>query len=202
MKRFIIYTLFIVFLINCQSLAKLKYGIKNPYFATESDLNSFLLKYKIQQNSFFFKDWESYKQAITSKYSSIPDAYFFNKNGEFVTYKKTASDCNAKVDEFIAELNNFSSIEGDKTKNISEIIPLLTNTKNEKIDLNEVTVLISWASFIGKVNEDKAFEWIRILDEAKNNNVKVNYYLINYDLQKSWDLNEEDENEIKESFKM
>lgn len=173
MKKTIIYFIIYLLLLNCQSIAKIKYGVKNPYFATEKKLTAFLIKYNVQQNSiFYFKDWESYRKAIMSKYSSIPDAYFFNKNGEFVAYKKTASDCNAKVEEFINELNSFSSKEGDKNKNINEIIPLLSNTKDEKVGLNEITVLISWASFIGKVNEDKAFEWIKVLDNAKKKQCK------------------------------
>lgn len=35
----------------------------------------------------------------------------------------------------------------------------------------------------------------------KKNNVKINYYLINYDLQKSWNLSNEEE-EINKIFKL
>ena len=70
------------------------------------------------------------------------------------------------------------------------------------IVLNEITVLITWATYLGKVNKQKAFEWIKLLEQAKDQGIKINYYLINYDLQESWNLNSNEKKEILNTFKM
>lgn len=194
--------LLFILLINCKTLTKISYGVKNPNFKKNNDLYSFLKKDNVDSKSiYFFKDYDNMIKAYQLRYSTIPDAYFFNNNGNFIPYKSNAEQCNAKVDDFISDLKNIN-INKSENKNIKDFIPLLKNDKNEVIVLNEITVLITWATYLGKVNKQKAFEWIKLLEQAKDQGIKINYYLINYDLQESWNLNSNEKKEILNTFKM
>lgn len=201
MKKIQFLLLFIL-LINCKTLTKMSYGVKNPKFKKIHELRIFLNKNNIDSKSiYFFKDFDNMIKAYQLKYSTIPDAYFFNQNGNFIPYKSNAEQCNAKVDDFITDLKNIN-INKSENKNINDFIPLLSNDKNEVIVLNEITVIITWATYLGKMNKQKAFEWIKLLEQAKDQGIKVNYYLVNYDLQECWDLSSDEKKEILDAFKM
>lgn len=201
MKKIQFLLLFIL-LINCKTLTKINYGVKNPNFKKIHDLRNFLNKNNIDSKSiYFFKDFDNMIKAYQLKYSTIPDAYFFNQNGNFIPYKNNTEQCNAKVDDFITDLKNIN-INKSENKNINDFIPLLSNDKNEVIVLNEITVIITWATYLGKVNKQKAFEWIKLLEQAKDKGIKVNYYLVNYDLQECWELSSDEKKEILDTFRM
>ncbi len=201
MKKIQFLLLFIL-LTNCKTLTKMSYGIKNPSFKKNYELYNFLKKNNVDSKSiYFFKDFITMAKGYELKYSTIPDAYFFNQNGNFIPYKKNTEKCNAKVDDFITDLKNIN-FNKSENKNIKDFIPLLSNDKNKEIVLNEITVLITWATFLGKTNKKKAFEWIKLLEQAKEKGIKVNYYLINYDLQESWELNNDEKKEILNAFKI
>jgi hypothetical protein len=57
-------------------------------------------------------------------------------------------------------------------------------------------VFITWAVFAGKLNDEKAFEWVKLLNDAKKKGINVNYYLLNCDFQKSWNLSKEEKEGI------
>ena len=196
------FLLFFILLVNCKTLTKISYGVKSPSFKKNYELYNFLKRNNIDPKSiYFFTDFDNMIKAYELKYSTIPDAYFFNQNGDFIPYKSNTEQCNAKVDDFITDLKkiNFNKSEN---KNIKDFIPLLSNDKNKEIVLNEITVLITWATYLGKVNKQKAFEWIKLLEQAKDEGIKVNYYLVNYDLQECWELNNDEKKEILDAFKI
>lgn len=201
MKKIKLLLLFTL-LVNCKTLTKISYSVKNPNFKKNVELYNFLKKNNVNLKSiYFFKDFDNMIKGYELKYSTIPDAYFFNQNGDFIPYKSNTEQCNAKVDDFITDLKNINNNKSEN-KNINDFIPLLSNDKNEVIVLNEITVLITWATYLGKVNKQKAFEWIKLLEQAKEKGIKVNYYLVNYDLQECWELKSDEKIEILESFKM
>lgn len=200
-KHFILPFIFLI--VSCKSITKIYLGVKNPTFKTHEQINDFLIKKDLSQSSIYYvKSWVNYENLLKSKYSSFPEAFFFNNEGEFVNYKKDSKECNANVGEFIKNLNNFSNFKIDKTKNIKTIEENISNNKGEKFDHAEINVVITWATFLGKVNKNKAFEWIKLLEEAKKEGINVNYYLVNYDLQESWNLNSNDKKEILDTFKL
>lgn len=202
MKK-ICYLLIIILFTNCKSITKISLGVKNPTFKTEMEINNFMLQENLNQPSIYFvKSWKSYEILLKKKFSSFPDAYFFNKNGDFVNYKKDSKECNSNVGEFIKNLKDFSKLETDSTKNIKIFKENILNNKNEKFQESDVTVIITWATFLGKVNKNKAFEWINLIKEAQISGQSINYYLINYDLQESWNLEEKEKNEILNAFKI
>jgi hypothetical protein len=203
MKKLSFFLLFVFLLTSCKTVTKIYLGVKNPSFKTHNQLNDFLIKKDLKQSSIYYiKSWKNYENLLKTKFSSFPEAYFFNKEGDFVNYKKDSKECNAKVGEFIKSLANFSNFKIDKSKNLKKFEENISNSKNEKFKNSDINVIITWATFVGKVNKNKAFEWIKLLEQAKDKGIKVNYYLVNYDLQDSWELNNDEKKEILDAFKI
>lgn len=178
---------------GCKASLKREYGIKEPKLENKTTINEFLISKKIDNsNIYIFKNLMAYAQASNKKILNIPDAIFFNKYGHFVSYKKTAKDCNAKIDDFLTDLEGFSKLPSDPTQKMDELLTLVTNGMNSNPVKNEITVFITWAVFAGKLNDEKAFNWLKLLEEAKSKGIKVSYYLLNCDIQESWNLSEEE----------
>ena len=177
------------FMCGCQSAAKVAYRVKAPRLESDASVRSYLSKNKIQASEiYYFKDILAFAQASKMKLLSFPDAIFFNENGQMVTYKKSAEDCNAGVDDFIKDLKNISNTPDPEAVTLSDLSNLLST--NLPSNSNRITVVLTFTIYSGRVNDEHAFAWIELLDQAKKNNVAVDYYLLNCDYQKSWNLNQ------------
>lgn len=181
---------FILIQLSCKSyILKTYYGLKDPEIECQTSIKRFLVKNKIDTTDVFvFKDFNSFTRASKMKLLRVPDAIFFNKAGNYVSYKKSATDCNAKIGTFISDLNSFPTLEQDENRKLNDLITLITNNKNQKLETNDVNVFITWGVFAGKLNRDKAFQWVKLLKQAQKDGVKVNYYLLNCDLQEGWNI--------------
>ncbi len=187
----------IILMVSCNPVAKMVLQVKKPNFETTDSQEIFLKKNKVVVADFFyFRDFNSFVLASKNKYLSIPDAFFFNKEGNLVRYKKSSSDCNAKVDDFINDLNEFSKAPSDSSINVTKLLALFESNNKIEYKKSEITVFLTWAVFAGKVNKDKTFEWIKLIAEAQKQGVKISYYLVNCDLQDSWGLTVEQKNNI------
>ena len=168
---------------------KTSYGIKNPSLEDEQSVKKYLLKQHIDtSNVYVFKDLNSYSAASKMKMLSIPEAMFFNKDGYFVPYKEEAVNCNANVNKFIMDISAFSEKPADETKKMDNLMAIIVSTNNKQPQRADINVFITWAKFAGKLNREKAFDWIDLLQKAKAQGIKVNYYLLNCDFQKSWGI--------------
>ena len=193
----------VLLMVSCKPLAKIIFHVKSPDFETIDKQRKFLKKNKVFVSDFFyFKDFNSFTSASKNRYLSIPDAFFFNKEGNLVRYKKSSSDCNAKVGDFINDLKEFSNAPSDSSININKLLPLFESESKIEIKKTDVTVFLTWAVFAGKVNKNKTFEWIKLLEKAKSNGINISFYLINCDLQDSWNLTNEQKNKIIKLIKI
>ena len=179
----------LLIMISCSPLAKFIFHVKSPNFETRANQQLFLQKNNVHVSDYFyFKDLNSFVLASKKKYLSIPDAFFFNKEGNLVNYKKSSADCNAKVGDFINDLKGFSNASSDNSINVSELLTFFESKSKINIGKSDITVFLTWAVFAGDVNKNKTFEWIKLLEKAQEKGINVSYYLINCDLQDSWQL--------------
>lgn len=187
------------FLFSCKTVLLKVKGVKDPKIETYSSSKKYLHKNDIDTTRVvYFKDLHSFIKASQKKYMQIPNAYFFDKNGNFVDYRKSATDCNAKIDDFIMDLNTFDKAKKDSTKTLTELKGLFVSS-NEKL-LSEkpegISVFITWAKYVGALNREKAFDWVKLLEEAKQKGINVNYYLLNCDFQENWNLTNEQKKDL------
>lgn len=191
MKRFYLFSLCLVlsFCSGCESTMKFFYGIKSPSFTSQENVRNYLVKHQIDTaHLVYFNSFSSMIKASRSGFMSFPNAIFYNKAGKRVLYDKSANDCNAKVDVFLSDLRNIESatITDD---DLTELTSLLTPCTQEMADIN---VFITWSTYSGRLNKTKAFDWVRLIEQAKRENISINYYLLSGDYMLSWQKEIED----------
>ncbi|MCF6307265.1 MAG: hypothetical protein L3J09_04845 [Flavobacteriaceae bacterium] len=184
-------------LVSCKAYLIKKYNISDPKIESISSVKKFLAEKEINnENLLFFKDLESFSSFGETYSFGYPEAYFFNKQGNLVDYRKSIEECNANIDVFITDLeqniNNNQVYKVNKQISIQGLNNYLISSTKEinpiKIDdTKTITVIISFATFIGKLNDEKAFDWVRLLED-KN----VNYYLLSNDLMDYWGIDMDD----------
>lgn len=195
MKKKIIAVAFCSFFFSCKSTLKTIKGIKDPKIESYSATQKYLHKKDMDTaRVVYFKDFNSFAQASKKKLLQVPNALFFDKDGNFVDYRKSATDCNAKVDDFIQDLNTFNEAKKDATKTIADLKQLVVGANKNLLSEKpgEITVFITWAKFAGTLNKEKAFDWVKLLEAAKRKGLNVNYYLLNCDFQENWNLTKEE----------
>lgn len=180
--------LFLSFLcLSCQTVLKTAYGIKQPKVETGRSIRKYLVKKKIDTSDVYvFKNYFAFAKASGKNILNVPDALFFNAAGNLVRYKKETVQCNAKVGDFIADLENFSSLPEDTNMNMDEFLGMLEGQPiDKKADVN---VFITWAVPAGRLNKTKAFEWIQLIEKARAKGINAKWHLVNCDFQKNWNM--------------
>ena len=173
--------------LSCTTVLKTAYGIKKPKLETETSAQRYLSRRHIDTTDMLtFKDFEAFASAQQRGMLSIPDAMFFNAHGNLVRYKKEGEGCNAKVDDFLTDLKQFSSLPDDTTITLNDLSSLVN--RDLASQRPEVTVVVTWTIYAGRLNKTKAFEWVKLVDKAKANGIDVRAYLLNCDFQKAWNL--------------
>lgn len=179
--------LMIFFTTSCRSVLTTAYGIKKPKLETLASVEKYLKEKKIDsQNNVVFKSFNAFAMAQQRNILSIPDAMFFNAKGRLVRYKKETEDCNAKVDSFVSDLSAFSELPEDASFTL-ENLSAMTNRPVLNRDAG-IIVVITWTVYAGRLNKTKAFEWIKLVNQAKAKGIAVDVYLLNCDFQQSWGL--------------
>ncbi|RYJ42032.1 hypothetical protein [Flavobacterium beibuense] len=185
-------------LFGCKSMLVKSYGIKDPEFENKTTITEYLTKKHMDTTDVLvFKNFNAFALAV-KKGMKIPNAMFFNSAGNFVNYQKTPEDCNAKVSGFITDIKAINSLQEDISFNVFKMSDFLVkpNGSNPVIEKGyDAYVLINWALYAGKMNEEKAFVWVSLLKQNERD-FKVKYYLLNCDLQDMWGLTEQQKKEI------
>ena len=90
---------------GCKSLMRKVYGVENPQIKNISKIQKYLSSEDIDTTkTLVFKNLGAFATATKMEGGlEIPNAYFFNSKGNFVSYKKKAEDCNALIDDFISK---------------------------------------------------------------------------------------------------
>ncbi len=189
-KIFYLFALVLVtFSFSCKQVLLKMYNIKDPQIETKTSLLKFLNSFDLEYipEIYTFKDTMSYYSTIIN--TAIPDAKFFNKNGDFVNYKKKPEDCNAKIDSFIIKIQDINSLPFDSQNTIDYYINNIVSIDNpsEKPVLKknyDGYILIFWAKFTGKrLFKEKVVDWI---NNYYKNNRNMKLFFINFDFHDFW----------------
>jgi len=193
-KQFLIILLFTLN-ISCNRIALIYYGVKNPKIESINSIRKYIEKQNISNYELiFFKninELNNFKKEFNQL--KVPDAYFFNQKGTYVSYKKNAQECNAHVDDFIIDLKNISTKHSNSKINIHSLNKYFVNTNNDKITLKKgkIIVILSFAKFLGKVNNEHSFEWIKSLKKV-NGDIDLKIYLLSSDFMNFWNISTDD----------
>lgn len=205
----IIPVIMLIFLFTgCKSIIKKAYGVKDPKFETTKSTADYLEKYQVDTETLWItKDLNAFAFLLNTKEPSIsfPDAYFFNADGKFLDYRKSAEECNANVDNFISELSEIIYTKPGSSFSIDYFLNNVYAKDLKEVKLNPEAdgyVVITWSIFMGeKLNKEKAFDWASLIKKLNDDGLIIDYYLLNLDPQKSWGMTIAQEEELLNQFK-
>lgn len=186
------YALILLFLccLSCTTIVKTAMGVKKPRLETKLSVKKYLVENDVYTSDVYvFRNLKAFALASEYQFLSFPDAFFFNEKGELVHYPKTTENCNAQVGSFIDDLKGFSDWPSDQNVHMEAFTKLLDPDFNET-QAAAISVFITFTTYSGKLNREKAFEWIALLEKAKQNNLSVKYYLVSADYMQSWNIPE------------
>lgn len=205
----ILFIILTLILVSCKAAIMKSYGVKNPQFETVQSTSDYLERYSVNSEKLWItRDFDAYASLVNTKEPpiSFPDAYFFNAEGKFLEYRKSAEDCNANVENFINELSEILLTDQGGSFTIDYFLNHIYNKNLKEVSIEpdvDGFLVITWSIFMGdKLNKEKAFDWVDLIKKLNQEGLTIHYYLLNLDPQKSWDLSPEHEKELLENFKL
>lgn len=193
------YVFVILSLLGCKQLLLHKMDVSQPQLETPKSITQFLNKYKVPKDIdiYIFGEHTFLEEAYRNKLS-VSDAVFFNEQGYFVNYKMKPTDCNANVGPFLKNASSINEMVCDTNIHLSKYEGKLKNMKTGEDLLFSsegpinAYVVIHWAKYLGKINVDKSFDWITVIEEANDSGSKIKLIFLNCDYQKAWNISEKD----------
>lgn len=165
------------------------YGIKKPDVENEESIKCKAIKFGLDTSNIVTVNEYDYLQVM--KGQGIPDCEIFDRNGHFINYRQTNSECNAGLFEFIPNLKTDTLyITNDSIlleNKMSKFRDFNGNTL-QKIENADFYVLIYWTVWTGKLNKDHVKIWENLAYSNKNCTITV--IKVNLDMQEYWNEQE------------
>ena len=183
--------LVILTLTSCKNILLKIYGIKDPKTENEISILKYAEEKKLHTDNIVTVTSKDFLSVIKGK--GIPDADIFDANGEYIEYRKTASDCNAALFQFIPDLNKEKKYDKTGKTNLSTELNRFRDLKGnplQAIPTADFYVLIYWNAWTGKLNNDHVKIWEDYAYANKNATIKV--LKIDLDFQEYWNKAERD----------
>jgi hypothetical protein len=139
------------------------------------------------------KDTILFKKFGIKNNFTIPDAFFFNKEGYRVEDNFKGTTCG----HIITNADKINTAPTDKTEHINDWVKDFDFLENKDISNQgyDVTIILTWGIYAHKsapsVNRE-AFEWYKSLKEDYPD-MKIRAIFLNLDLQRSWFITDDTE---------
>src|SRR5690606_12876697 len=178
-----------ILLTGCSPILKTVYGIKNPQLTTTEKTKAFLNKKNIEGEDIYFKNAKYFAKIANASFQ-IPGAIFYNKNGQEVVFRNTAKECTNDITLFIENISTINTLPTKEGLHLNEVLQYGVDSNGNSITIDkdaDAIVFINWSTYMGKLNKT-VFEWTDIIQKMpKDSNVKVDYYLLSFDLLEKWE---------------
>jgi len=189
MRKLLVFLTALILLTGCTPVLKTLYGIKNPKLTTTEKTKEFLSKKNIGRKDIYFKNAKYFAKTANASFK-IPGAVFYNRNGQEVVFRNTAKECTNDITLFIENISTLNTLPTKEGLHLNELLQYVVDSNGNSIAIDkdaDAIVFINWSTYMGKLNKT-VFEWTDIIQKIpKNSNVKVDYYLLSFDLLEKWE---------------
>lgn len=189
MRKLILLFVTVSLFSSCNPIMKTIAGVKTPKFTTTETAQKYLTKKGIQGKDVYLKsltDWDK----VVNGGIKIPTAVFFNHEGQQVEFRNTAKECTNDITLFLENISAINTLPTKEGLNLNELLEYIVDSNGNSITVNkdaDAIVFINWSTYMGKLNKT-VFEWTDIIQKMpKDSNVKVDYYLLSFDLLEKWE---------------
>ncbi|SFU75911.1 hypothetical protein SAMN05216480_12112 [Pustulibacterium marinum] len=145
-----------------------------------------------QQVSFFegelatLKGFENFVAFSKVGKLAVPEAYFFNAQGELIKNRNKGVSCGATI----KKLAKVAHMKTDPTQTLEDFLKdvHILDQRTFMEDGTTLYVVINWAKFLSEQSE-VSFNWFNSLHHSDTLKVKV--LLLNLDLQEAWNMTQD-----------
>lgn len=180
---------------GCNKVLMYGYGIRNPKVENKKSLLEYLRSNHLDtSNNYALKDTAALMEYLRSGIGA-PEILFYDRNGFLMKYRDDKK-CNGQNDSLISFLDPKHVIGVDSTRNIHAYLNQLRTLDGDVVELSEFNnmdyyLIIYWAKWLGKMNENKITEWEKSI--AYKNNLKIKAIKLSTDYMNFWEI---DKNEM------
>jgi len=193
----VIFSLFCIIIIGCNSvksiLSSTMFKATQPQLLTNDDILKATLKYKLDTNRLLhFNNSNDFVQMLSSLNLSIPDVIIIDSNKHFLQYRQDSTECTGAVFKVIDSLISGKQLSFLKYKADSTFFHLtktyfFNKERNFEFDrTKQYHIFLVWATY-GIGTKNKSFVR-KLQNKLKKNEVNYHFYLLNIDLNSSWDI--------------
>lgn len=189
----VIYSLlFLVVFASCSSAKFMQENnVTQPTPKTEVSIQTFLSENGFENhNLLYFKDLKSLALAQELKYFSMPSSLFYNREGQFIDFAACGVDDAEMQAQFSENVNDSSQFEIESKYNIDELLMLVDGKKLPESATAETTVILTFGTWFGKLNED-SFTRLKLLEAEKANGADIQIFLLSCDIMEDWKKEDE-----------
>lgn len=162
---------------QCAPIIKVVYGFKNPHIIGLTKVKKSIAKHHLN----YFDHYAITRQGFYDyfeKNKSVNNLMIFNKQGQMIIPKKL-SICSGSKIHFIDQFTDTSQTITINTINISDFLLESRTLKGESFQFDitktEYTILLTWATFTGRLNDELTRSWAEKLKAKNNMSLKVIY---------------------------
>jgi len=138
----------------------------------------------------YIKDLKSFVNFNNSKLV-VPDYFIYNKEGYLMRSMADKDVCGALI-----EILDNHLFKVDENSTLATFLEGISFTdKNQKLTEDTFTVFVTWGSFANKSSNKDSFNNYAYIKKHYPNNVKI--FLLNLDLQASWNLTDKQKELLK-----
>lgn len=186
----------LVALTSCTAAVKLIYGVKSPKPRTTSYVQKHSQKHELSHFPHYTLTYEGFCNLFSNSQnlgvqSSINQVVVFNQDGHLVTLRDSMS-CSSQFMDLIRGYQDstltkqhshvyFSDVFCDTLRPLNEEANPLTFSGDKHL------FVITWASFVGKLNTTNTKLWADSISEIVANG-QAEAIFVNLDLKEAWDI--------------
>lgn len=187
-----------VLLVGCKAMMLNKEQITNPKIESRNSIVEFVKKFDLDTtNIYILPDTAIFNRHLKNGVA-VPNAYFFNRNNEFISYQKTAQDCNAHIGPFLTSIDSISNLKASSSLTLQKFVAdFISIDSHKKIapdyaEKYDITIVVTSAKYLGMLNKEKVFEWEEIVNKLRASGHKIRYYKLFYDYMDFWGVKKDD----------
>lgn len=180
---------------------KAQYGLREPRMENEHTITESAQKHGLNRQFITTVAESDYASLFKEFGNSIPEAMIFDRQGNYIEYKDSAKACNAGLFKFIPALTRQNNYKIIRECYLNEEISKLRTIDGQPLPGNyldttaDYYIFLSWAAYVGKLNEDHVKIWQDL--SAQNPNAKIQVVEINFDTQQWWQRQNENKLGLK-----
>jgi hypothetical protein len=179
---------------SCRLYLRMAFGVRNPDIEDHKSLVKKTAKFGLDTTNIVTVNASDFLKTMHHA-GGIPEAAFFDSEGNYIEYRATDSSCNAGIFGFIPALDPSATYNKTSKTTMNAEWAKFRNLDGKALNDwkepgTDFYILIYYTVWTGKLNEDHVKVWEDMA--KKNTRAHLKLIKVNLDFQQYWDKKERD----------